>query len=268
MGDITVLNFTGAYERQDFYQDQKTRRLDLGDVPGTNCYCDGAARAHLMEAMEAVQNQGICFLDSGNYHYITRLRLEWIQEPFELLVLDHHTDMQPPAFGEILSCGGWIFEALKDLPLLRRVYLCGPPKSVDQEEGALIQGFGDRIRWLEEEELAAGLEQGELPWENPGLPLFLSIDRDVLSREWADTNWDQGTMSLELLLALVRSAQKRKILGADVCGENPEGDSWQQKKNALSNRRILEVLNVLLYGSKGERKVEKCIRHRSSDTTP
>ena len=47
--------------------------------------------------------EGIHFLDSGNYHYVSKIWMEKIEEEFELLVLDHHTDMQPPMFGDILS---------------------------------------------------------------------------------------------------------------------------------------------------------------------
>ena len=41
---------------------------------------------------------GIHFIDSGNYHYMTRLWLTRMDQPFCLLVYDNHTDMQPPGF--------------------------------------------------------------------------------------------------------------------------------------------------------------------------
>ena len=56
--------------------------------------------------MEPLGAEGIHFLDSGNYHYVTKLWLDQVKEPFDLLVLDHHTDLQQPMFGDILSCGG------------------------------------------------------------------------------------------------------------------------------------------------------------------
>ena len=63
---------------------------------------------------------------------MTRLWLEKIGEPFQLLVLDNHTDMQLPAFGGILSCGGWIAHALETQPYLKKVFV-GPPRK-DWEE--------------------------------------------------------------------------------------------------------------------------------------
>ena len=44
-------------------------------------------------------------------------------------MFDNHTDMQPPAFGGLLSCGGWVAEAIEELPLLREVILAGPDEN-------------------------------------------------------------------------------------------------------------------------------------------
>ena len=88
-------------------------QLDCKDIPGTNCYCDSLAEEEIGKRIAPFGPEGIHFLDSGNYHYLTKLWLELIKVPFELLVFDHHTDMQCPAFGGILSCGGWIRVALE-----------------------------------------------------------------------------------------------------------------------------------------------------------
>lgn len=49
-----------------------------------------------------------------------------MKEPFNLLVFDNHTDMQLPAFGGLLSCGGWIASALEEVEKLQEVWLIGP----------------------------------------------------------------------------------------------------------------------------------------------
>ena len=38
--NIVIMNFTGAYEKQEFYGDLGAVWLDLRDIQGTNCYCD------------------------------------------------------------------------------------------------------------------------------------------------------------------------------------------------------------------------------------
>ncbi|MBQ4417912.1 MAG: hypothetical protein II868_09505, partial [Butyrivibrio sp.] len=57
-------------------------------------------------------------------------------------------------------------------------------------------------------------------------PVFLSIDKDVLATDEVCTNWDQGEMSLQMLLALVSAiCENRRVIGADVCGAPAESDS-------------------------------------------
>ncbi len=123
------MNFSGVYEMQGLKTALEKKvdsvvaeaenmaakpvitQLDFQDIPGTNCYCDSLAEEEIGKRIIPFGPEGLHFLDSGNYHYLTKLWLELVKEPFELLVFDHHTDMQHPAFGGILSCGGWIREA-------------------------------------------------------------------------------------------------------------------------------------------------------------
>ena len=51
------------------------------------------------------------------------------------------------------------------------------------------------------------------------LPVYLSIDLDVLSPQWARTDWSQGEMSLpELLQAIDAISKEHRVLGVDICG--------------------------------------------------
>ena len=103
---VVLMNFSGIYETESFYETvpQENRIwLDCRTIPGTNCYCDEEGERELKERMEPLGAEGIHFLDSGNYHYVTKLWLDQVKEPFDLLVLDHHTDLQQPMFGDILS---------------------------------------------------------------------------------------------------------------------------------------------------------------------
>ena len=151
---IAVFAFTRAYEEQEFYKRLEQEGWEAvltacENLEGTNCYCGEAAAEALRERIQAFGLSGIHFLDSGNYHYVSRLWLEQAEEPFDLLVFDHHTDMQEPAFGGILSCGGWVRAALEELPLLRQVYLAGPPADSREAREELF-GFMDRVLWIPE----------------------------------------------------------------------------------------------------------------------
>ena len=234
--NIVIMNFTGVYENQEFYQDLGAVWLELGDIQGTNCYCDEEAEAALKERMSLMEPSGIHFLDSGNYHYVSKIWLDKIEEEFELLVFDHHTDMQMPMFGNILSCGGWIQAALDTNTRLKRVYLAGPP-SMEAEADR------ERVVGINEEELKTpGCISRHL--KNSGLPLYISLDKDILTRSCAITNWDQGEAQLGDVLACL----KQSMFGENPDDQEQEGNRASQT-NQNTNRKIicklLEICDVL-----------------------
>ncbi len=54
---------------------------------------------------------------------------------------------------------------------------------------------------------------------NDSSNIYISIDLDYLSVEYARTNWDQGTASLDQLLGELESVMRGKtIAGIDICG--------------------------------------------------
>ena len=123
---IVLMNFSGIYEEERFWKERQVSWIDAKDICGTNCYCDDEAIAEINKRTENHSFAGIHFIDSGNYHYMTKLWLTKIEKPFALLTYDNHTDMQLPAFGGILSCGGWIADVLENHPYLKEVILIGP----------------------------------------------------------------------------------------------------------------------------------------------
>ena len=57
-------------------------------------------------------------------------------------------------------------------------------------------------------------------WREKADAVYISIDKDVLSREYARTDWDQGDMTLGQLFAAIKDISlKHRIIGIDVCGE-------------------------------------------------
>ena len=95
---IVLMNFSGIYREEEFWKNRQVSWIELQDVCGTNCYCDEEAIAEINKRTENYPTAGIHFIDSGNYHYMTRLWLTRMDQPFCLLVYDNHTDMQPPGF--------------------------------------------------------------------------------------------------------------------------------------------------------------------------
>ena len=179
------MDFSGIYEDQQFWRGKEVSRVEARDIPGTNCYCDEDAMNAIRSRIAPYSSGGIHFIDSGNYHYMTRIWLEKISEPFSLLVFDNHTDMQPPAFGGLLSCGGWIYDSVMELPLLKRVILIGPDEEAFSRVESEIQ---EKVEFLSREKLLE-MEEAQVcafVSKHVGkLPLYISVDKDVLTPSYS-----------------------------------------------------------------------------------
>lgn len=212
MKDIFRINFSGVWE--DF---PAASSIDLSDMGGTSCYCDAQSAVTIRSALkEAGPKPPICLLDSGDYHYLSFFLMEEIPAPFELMLFDNHPDDQPGAFGEeLLSCGGWVASARKHIPSLRSTVW------VDGRGG--IHGKTDTA-----------------------LPVYLSVDLDILSPEYALTDWDQGTLSLgELCSAISESIEGRVIAGADICGGISKEKGGTPSDSALNIAAALKLADVI-----------------------
>ncbi|MBS5547171.1 MAG: arginase family protein [Lachnospiraceae bacterium] len=248
MARIVILDFSGIYGRMKFWKNEDVLRLDFQTMEGTNCYCDDEAAEEIGKQLGELGAEGIHFLDSGNYHYATKLWTDRICQPFDLLVLDHHTDMQQPAFGGILSCGGWLRTALEENKFLQRVCLMGPSEKMAEEDE--IGEFGDRLLFFDEEKMQKGfwrefLSDGGEEEPKKRRPLYISLDKDILCEEEAAVNWDQGTVRLSEVLEVLEAAfRSRPVIGADLCGENPLDmeDGEQLLKADSLNEKLLGAL--------------------------
>lgn len=203
---IVLMNFSGIYEEERFWKERQVSWIDAKDICGTNCYCDDEAIAEINKRTENHSFAGIHFIDSGNYHYMTKLWLTKIEKPFALLTYDNHTDMQPPAFGGILSCGGWIAASLEELKNLEHVILIGPDEAAyEQVEEELKEKViflsREKLQEMNDAEISRFLT--EVLCET--LPLYISIDKDVLCPDDAQTTWSQGDMKLTTLLSGVKT---------------------------------------------------------------
>ena len=160
---------------------------DFRHLEGTHFYCDPQAEKQLRKTAQDQGPDGIHHIDLGDYHYISLFFLQEIQEPFSLVLFDHHPDDQPGALNQgMLSCGNWVKFARESLPQLHEVVWFGGPDAREPR---------------------------------PGLPVYVSIDLDVLSRDEFVTDWDQGAMTVEELRSrLERIRRSHRIIGVDVCG--------------------------------------------------
>lgn len=214
MKSRTRVDFTGLYRYADPFDGDEHETADLTSLSGCTMYVDEEAERQLRERISSFDINGIHFLDNGNYHYVTRFFLERLVSPFSLLVFDNHTDDQEPAFAGIRSCGSWIRDAKEDM-------------------GELLKG----VRLIQGEKKITG----EL---KEGLPVYVSIDLDVLSEEELKVNWDQGDMSLDTLIRMIKKeTEDRTILGVDICG----GCLPEETAFLSDNKRVFNRLYKVIY---------------------
>lgn len=266
---VTVQDFTGVYAEQPFMQglresataNGEIRWFDCTQVDGTDCYCDDEAQAFLRQQIERVGKDsfGIHFFDNGNYHYMSKLWTDQVQEPFDLVVFDHHPDMQPPRFEGILSCGGWIKEVLDHNKFVQNVIVIGVADHLVEEiredlSQANTAEILNRVNFIRESELESITPHLKGTLCRPHTPsLYISIDKDALSTAEAATNWDQGSLTFEQLTNTLQIlAQNRKILGIDICGERARDMGFEDTVTADAlNNALNEKLFRLLTGLHG-----------------
>lgn len=238
-----ILDFTHVYRDEDIKDIDRFRYIDCSDIQETDMYCSKNAYGKIWGRIEPYGIQGIHYIDSGNYHYITKIITDHITEPFGLVMYDHHTDMQIPMVPEMMSCGDWAGQTLIQNENLRQLVVVGPPESdIEQTLESYSGSQSGRLLTFSAEDLHGDLLENKLKLIRTDLPLYISIDKDVLGTEYTETNWSQGDMSiggLEHLLGVFLGCQDdekntdacrnderyaggirhSRILGVDICGE-------------------------------------------------
>lgn len=255
-----IMDFSGVYKEEAFYEGKDVRWMDFTKTTGVNCYCTEEAGEEIKARIKEFDCSGIHFLDSGNYHYLSKFWTEKIEEPFSLVVFDHHTDMQEASFWGLLSCGSWVRECILSNKYIKEVCVIGPPSKAFLEcEKELLE----KVIPINREDMKQDKSQWhEFLKRNKDIPVYLSLDKDILSLEEARTNWDQGDVSFEEIKEwLYELFSQCFVLGADVCGEHtPDTTSvfYQEdiEKNNVINRKIWELLNET-FTEQEERRLDK-----------
>ena len=144
---VVLMNFTHVYEQEIFANSFYHRWVDCTDLTGTNCFCDATSASTKMKRINSYSPEGIHFIDSGNYHYVSKFWIDKIKEPFSLIVFDHHSDMQTARFNDMISCGCWIKVILDTNPYLRKVYIIG---AKEESVNAIPSQYRNRVKFYNE----------------------------------------------------------------------------------------------------------------------
>lgn len=247
---VSILNFDGIYELQDFYRKTKHKWVNLKDLSGTYCFCETTTLQQLNLRLNPTLPQ-LIYIGSGNYHYVTYLALRRINQPFTLILFDHHSDLLPTPDSNIISCGSWLYWALTKLPQLKKAIIIGMN---DRYMPKLPLKILHKVRWVTHQQIKND-DQWSYRWMNEiHTPfVYISIDKDVLSEQDVLTNWDHGDMRIDQLMQLLETIVSRyRVVGIDVCGEPKlENDLTfkpQLKRMIHKNSKANEaILNSVLH---------------------
>jgi hypothetical protein len=197
---------------------------------------------------------------SGDFHHVSLALVRRLSEPFNLLVLDNHPDwMRGVPF---LHCGTWLYHAAK-LPLVRRVFHVGGDVDFDNyyrpmapwralREGRIVVipalqryrrgGWRDIRNYpllgTNSESVVERVQQLMAPYrtELGELPLYISLDKDVLTARDAVVNWDSGHLrptDVRAVLAAFIGASRGRLAGMDIVGD------WSPVRLCGTLRRVM-----------------------------
>jgi len=172
---------------------------------------------------------------SGDFHYLTALRLRCVAEPIIVVSFDNHPDwdVRPPKWG----CGGWVNRAL-ELSQVRRVsvwgcgnFECWWPHQIFGNRRAERAGTLEVHPWADERPVKDRQRRGAILRDNwrqhfeqflkevGATKLYVTIDLDCLRVQEAVTNWESGHFTIaDLQWALGKLRESSRIVGGDICG--------------------------------------------------
>lgn len=172
---------------------------------------------------------------SGDFHYLTALRLRRVAGPVAVVSFDNHPDwdVRPPTWG----CGGWVNRAL-ELSHVRRVsvwgcgnFECWWPHQIFGNRRAERAGILEVHPWADERPVKDQQRRGAIlrgNWRDHfeqflkdvgATNLYVTIDLDCLRVQEAVTNWESGRFTIaDLQWALGKLRESSRIVGGDICG--------------------------------------------------
>jgi hypothetical protein len=246
---VRILDLDGSVAAQSAIRGQASIQPAQHWGPRIRMACSFARFRRFDNEQAALRDQGpsLTFLGSGDFHHLSLSLISRLKEPFNLLVIDNHPDwMRGVPF---MHCGTWVYHAAR-LPLLGRIFHAGgdvdfdnyyqwmaPWKLLGSGRITVLPGLRrfSRKQWstVRNEPLRTApavpmterrAEQLLQPFraELAARPLYISLDKDVMSAEEAVVNWDSGHLTLAEILLLLRAsleASRGRLAGMDIVGD-------------------------------------------------
>ena len=255
-------------------------RIDASDLaPKLRLLANRAVWQELQERINLAMGQQsgrgaeVFFYGSGDFHHLTAGLIARHPMPVTVIHLDQHPDWV--TFPRSFNCGSWVNRALQ-LPQVDRVVTLGPsgddldwPEWKSANLRAVADGRLVVWPWQHKPSLVFGRYGSNDSWEQKGRFLhwhalgegalvdhllrlsalirthavYITIDKDVLVPRQAVTNWDQGSMTLQHIEAILTFlAGHHRVVGIDVCGDySPPvfADLWRRSLSFFDRDRLV-----------------------------
>lgn len=270
--NIRILDFDASVIKQHSLLARYPHQvIDLRDLaPQARLWMNGRVRSAILGRLGQTRRDCVTFLGSGDFHHISLLLLEQFQEPISLINFDFHPDWDilPPR----LACGAWLTQALKMKNILKfvllgvssgdiswpgiqsanlaslkdsrveiypyahqpsQVFFRRVPRNISlKAKGSFLRSkiYWEELRSKNPEDFFRSLIK-RLPVKK----VYLSIDKDCLKNESALTNWEEGKLSLDELILILRLIRDNlEIAGLDITGDYSRISVSGRLKNLLS----------------------------------
>lgn len=254
---IRILNFDDSVVKQkELLRRFNPAIIDLTRIgPYCRLWSNKKIAAEIKKVLNPEWKHSITFLGSGDFHHISTLLIEQFEEDFCVVIFDLHPDLDnlPPWF----SCGSWV-NLVAAQRRIKKIVMLGPSSedlSFPHNMTFNFSWFRDArvevypfyhapslmlLKNLRENHFihprSSGIFQ-RVTWENlrgkdirqaitdvierlPAKHIYISIDKDCLSWDYAATNWERGVINLDWLLeALKILRDNTAIIGVDIAGD-------------------------------------------------
>lgn len=254
---VRILDFDGSVTRQDRLLAQcHPEVIDLRDIgPAARLWAGKRAREEISRRVPAPVKGQITFLGSGDFHHASNILIEKFNEPLCVIDFDFHPDWDIMA--PFLTCGSWVHRTLKNANIKK--FIIAGVASDDLSPlwlptGDLAALKDDRLEIypyshvptrlflkkihdnisleVRRSFLSSTVKWSELKGKNltefflhmirrlPTKSVYISVDKDCLTHEYALTNWEEGRLALDDLLHVLKLIRENlDIVGVDITGD-------------------------------------------------
>lgn len=225
---------------------------------------------------------GCVFLGSGDYHHLSYLLLQRLpaDQPLQLIICDNHPDNMRYPFG--IHCGSWVYHASR-LPQVTRIHVLG----ICSQDIALQHAWENHFSPLLRQKLNywnIGVDSRWINWigakrcnhhfshaddlltaflqQLAPLPVYFSLDKDVLAEQVVRTNWDQGRFQIAHVEALLDACADR-LVGMDITGEVSDcvyDSRFKRWLSAADGQQQIDAKNITEW-QRGQNQLNRQLLH-------